>query len=224
MSGSFPPQSIEMHSGESSSTPVGGLRKRLFDVIAALTMVIVLSPLILCVAALIFVTDGRPILIRHNRVGFGGKQFPCFKFRTMVVDAQEALAAYLDANPRAMDEWKQTQKLKHDPRITPVGRVLRQLSVDELPQLVNIIEGHMSVVGPRPIVECEMDKYGVAIDHYLAARPGLTGLWQVSGRSNTAYETRVTCDCEYVEGWSMGRDIQIIARTIPAVLRAQGTY
>ncbi len=142
----------------------------------------------------------------------------------MVVDAQEALAAYLAANPLAMDEWKQTQKLKHDPRITPVGRVLRQLSIDELPQLVNIIQGHMSVVGPRPIVVGEMDKYGVAINHYLAARPGLTGLWQVSGRSNTAYETRVTFDCEYVQGWSMGRDIKIIVRTIPAVLRAQGTY
>jgi exopolysaccharide production protein ExoY len=204
--------------------PIGGYAKRVFDVTGALAALIVLCPLFFGVAALIWLTDGRPIFIRHMRVGYRGKLFPCFKFRTMVVNAQEALAAHLAANPDALVEWQHSQKLRDDPRITRVGAVLRQLSIDELPQLFNILQGHMSFVGPRPIVVAEVEKYGPAINDYLAARPGLTGLWQVSGRSDTTYESRVRFDSDYVQSWSMFRDVAIIVKTVPAVIWAKGTY
>ncbi|MGL4635490.1 MAG: sugar transferase [Beijerinckiaceae bacterium] len=206
------------------STPLGGVAKRAFDIVAAIAGLVVLSPLFIGVALLVWVTSGRPLFIQHNRVGYGGRLFPCLKFRTMVVNAQEALEQHLAAHAEARIEWEQTHKLKNDPRVTSVGRVLRQLSVDELPQLVNIVVGQMSVVGPRPIVPKEVEKYGSAIDDYLAARPGLTGLWQVNGRSDTSYEMRVLFDTEYVRTWSMSGDISIILRTIPAVLKAEGTY
>jgi exopolysaccharide production protein ExoY len=207
-----------------SVPPIGGSAKRIFDVAAALAALIALSPLFIGIAALIWLTDGRPIFIRHMRVGHRGKPFPCFKFRTMIVNAQEALAAHLAASPDALAEWQQTQKLRDDPRITRLGAVLRQTSVDELPQLFNILRGHMSFVGPRPIVEAEVEKYGPAIDDYLAARPGLTGLWQISGRSDTTYETRIRFDSDYVRSWSMVRDVAIIVKTVPAVIWAKGTY
>lgn len=216
-------ETFAAHADESLPTPIGGSGKRLFDVIAAVVALVALATLFLCVAALIGLVDGRPILIKHTRVGFGGKLFPCLKFRTMVVNADEALTTHLTAHPTAMDEWRRTQKLKCDPRVTPVGRILRQLSIDELPQLVNILQGDMSVVGPRPIVVGEMERYGVAINDYLAARPGLTGLWQVSGRSDTTYEARVNFDRDYVQNWSMSRDIEIIVRTVPVVFRTRGT-
>jgi exopolysaccharide production protein ExoY len=215
---------VEMTSAPAKASPVGGYAKRLFDFTGALAALAALSPLFFAVAALIWLTDGRPIFIRHMRVGYRGKSFPCFKFRTMVVNAQEALAAHLAANPEALAEWQQSQKLRDDPRITRVGAVLRQLSIDELPQLFNILQGHMSFVGPRPIVAAEIEKYGVAISDYLAARPGLTGLWQVSGRSDTTYESRVRFDSDYVRSWSMSRDVAIIVKTVPAVLLAKGTY
>jgi exopolysaccharide production protein ExoY len=204
--------------------PVGGQAKRWFDQTAALCALIAFSPLLAGLALLILLVDGRPILIRHNRIGYGGALFPCLKFRSMVVNGPEVLACHLAANPEAQEEWQRSQKLKDDPRVTPLGKVLRQLSVDELPQLLNIVQGHMSFVGPRPIVPAEVEKYGPAINDYLAARPGLTGLWQVSGRSNTTYEYRVQLDCQYVRSWSMRQDIVIIAKTVPAVFRAQGSY
>jgi exopolysaccharide production protein ExoY len=204
--------------------PIGGCAKRIFDVAAALAALIALSPLFIGIATLIWLTDGRPVFIRHMRVGYRGKLFPCFKFRTMVVNAQEALAAHLAASPDALAEWQQTQKLRDDPRITRLGAVLRQSSVDELPQLFNILRGHMSFVGPRPIVPAEVEKYGPAIDDYLVARPGLTGLWQISGRSDTTYETRIRFDSDYVRSWSMVRDVVIIVKTVPAVIWAKGTY
>jgi exopolysaccharide production protein ExoY len=209
---------------EALAAPVGGHGKRIFDVTAATLALLALFPLFAGVALLIWFTDGRPFFIRHTRIGHGGQPFGCLKFRTMVVDAQAALARHLAEHPDAQAEWQQTQKLRNDPRVTRVGRVLRQLSVDELPQLVNILQGEMSIVGPRPIVAAEVDKYGPAISDYLAARPGLTGLWQVSGRSDTSYEARVRFDCDYVRNWSLGRDVAIIAKTVPAVLRSQGSY
>jgi exopolysaccharide production protein ExoY len=215
---------VDIHSAPVRAAPIGGHAKRLFDFAGALAALVALSPVFIGIAALIWLTDGRPIFIRHMRVGYRGKLFPCFKFRSMVVNAQEALAAHLAANPDALAEWQQSQKLRHDPRITHVGAVLRQLSIDELPQLFNILQGHMSFVGPRPIVSAEIEKYGPAINDYLAARPGLTGLWQVSGRSDTTYESRVRFDSDYVRSWSMVRDVTIIVRTVPAVIWAKGTY
>lgn len=210
---------------ERLGTPVvGGYTKRAFDIVASLFALVALSPLFVCIATLIWVADGRPIFIRHNRVGLGGQLFPCLKFRTMSVNAEEALARHLACNPSAREEWRLTHKLKHDPRITPFGRYLRELSIDELPQLVNILQGNMSVVGPRPIVMEEIEKYGSSIEYYVSVRPGLTGLWQVSGRSDTTYEARVILDREYVQNWSMRQDIEIIARTVPEVLWARRTY
>jgi exopolysaccharide production protein ExoY len=203
---------------------VGGATKRSLDLACATIAVVVFSPLFLLVALLIKLSDGGPVLYRHPRVGCGGRPFSCLKFRTMMVDADAVLEQYLRESPEAAQEWRQTRKLKSDPRITSVGAVLRQLSLDELPQLINIIRGEMSVVGPRPIVSDEITLYGSHAPFYLRARPGLTGAWQVSGRNDVSYEGRVALDRAYVGNWSLWIDIKIVLRTIPAVITARGTY
>jgi exopolysaccharide production protein ExoY len=198
--------------------------KRLFDIVAATTALVSLSVLLLIVALAILVMQGRPVLIRHPRVGRGGAIFPCLKFRTMVRDADAALVRHLATEPSAMLEWQATRKLKNDPRVTPLGKILRETSLDELPQLINIIRGEMSIVGPRPIVSQEMIRYGSAITEYQSVRPGLTGLWQCSGRNDTSYEQRVMLDREYVRHWSMSGDFAIILRTVPALISFRGVY
>lgn len=198
--------------------------KRLFDLTVALLACLVFSPLIVLLALFLILFQGRPVLIAHRRLGQAGRLFPCFKFRTMVTNANEALAEHLKANPDARREWEATRKLRDDPRITPFGAVLRKSSADELPQLLNIIRGEMSLVGPRPIVEEEVVHYGPYIHYYLQVRPGLTGAWQISGRNDTTYQQRVELDTEYARSGSFGRDLQIIIRTIPAVLRSKGCY
>lgn len=197
--------------------------KRAFDLAVATTLMLVCLPFMAAIAVLIAL-QGWPVVFRHQRVGRGGKPFPCLKFRTMVVDSQEALRRHLEADPDAAEEWARTHKLKHDPRITRIGRVLRKTSLDELPQLANVMMGHMSLVGPRPIVPAEAVHYGERIGHYHGVRPGITGNWQVSGRSDTCYRQRVSLDTAYVLGRSLRKDISILFRTVPAVLRSKGSY
>ncbi|MBZ9676464.1 sugar transferase [Mesorhizobium sp. ES1-1] len=204
--------------------PIGGLVKRGFDIVGALVGLIALSPLFLMIALLVKFSDGGSIMYGHRRIGRGGRVFHCLKFRTMVPDGDKALAAYLASNPEAKVEWLTTRKLKNDPRVTRVGAVLRKLSLDELPQILNILQGDMSLVGPRPVVLEELDIYGTSAVYYLKSRPGLTGLWQVSGRNDVSYDSRVAFDRHYVENWSLIEDVRIIIKTVPAVWMSRGSY
>lgn len=207
----------------SPTIPLGGFVKRFFDVVVASILIAVMAPMIILVAALVISSDGWPFFIRHKRVGRGGQEFPCLKFRTMVVDADERLNALLAKDAAAAEEWRRNRKLCNDPRITLVGRALRKSSADELLQLLNVVKGDMSLVGPRPIVRDEAVLYGAQFREYMKARPGLTGLWQVAGRSDTSYAERVRLDCEYVRSWSLRKDVWIMIKTIPAVLAARGS-
>jgi len=203
---------------------VGGNAKRSFDIIAALAAILLLLPLFCLIALAIKLWDRGPIFYRHRRVGANGTAFDCLKFRSMVMNGDEVLSHHLAVNGAAAREWEESRKLRDDPRITPLGASMRKTSIDELPQLVNILKGEMSFVGPRPIVTAEVPKYGAAIAHYLRARPGLTGPWQVSGRNDVDYTTRVALDRGYVEDWSFRRDLVIIAKTARVVLTARGCY
>jgi exopolysaccharide production protein ExoY len=205
-----------------SGSIVGGGPKRWFDLAGALAALLLLMPLFCLIALAIKLWDGGPVFYRHSRVGLKGTAFNCLKFRSMVINADEVLARHLAANSEAADEWQKNHKLKRDPRITPLGESMRKTSIDELPQLLNILKGEMSFVGPRPIVTEEVQKYGSAIEHYLRARPGLTGPWQVSGRNDLDYATRVALDRGYVLNWSFWRDLTIIAKTARVVVAARG--
>jgi exopolysaccharide production protein ExoY len=205
------------------SCAVGGYAKRLLDILVAGTALVLLSPALLMVAVLIKLGQGGPMIFSHQRVGQTGKLFPCFKFRTMVTNGDEVLAAYLAANPRAAKQWRDFRKLDHDPRVTGLGRFLRKTSLDELPQLINVLRGEMSCVGPRPIVTAELEQYGEMAPYYLAGRPGVTGVWQVSGRNRLTYDDRVALDVYYVSHWSIWLDLRIMLMTIPAVLRVGDT-
>jgi len=178
----------------------------------------------LVLAILIKLDSPGPVFYRQTRIGLFGRKFPVFKFRTMVLDADRVLQDYLDQSPELKAEWLATHKLKQDPRVTRLGALLRKLSLDELPQLWNIIIGDMSLVGPRPIVDAEVEKYGKCYDLYIQVRPGLTGLWQVSGRNNTTYERRVELDEYYVRNRSLKLDFQILLRTALVVLKKDGAY
>lgn len=166
--------------------------------------------------------DGGPGFYGHPRIGRNGKTFGCLKFRTMVTNSAEALEQHLANNPAAAAEWEASRKLTHDPRITPIGRFLRKTSLDELPQLLNVLRREMSLVGPRPVVQDELKYYGDRVRYYKAVRPGITGLWQISGRSDTTYEQRVSLDTEYVLKWNLLLDLYILACTLPAVLTQKG--
>lgn len=212
------PSSGITHKPAEEARPIGGLLKRGMDLVIAGTALVLLSPLMLIVAALIRLTMGRPVIFGHDRIGHDGHVFRCYKFRTMIIGADEALRKYLETNPQAEKEWRETQKLKDDPRVTSLGRFLRKTSIDELPQIVNILRGDMSCVGPRPIVSAELARYGASALDYLRARPGLTGAWQVSGRTLLGYEERVALDSDYVRHWSISKDLRILVKTIPAVM------
>lgn len=207
-----------------SKSAVGGAGKRGFDVTAASVGLVLLIPLFLLIALAVKLADRGPIFYRHRRVGRNGIPFSCLKFRTMVPNADAVLHHHLATNRLAADEWQACRKLRDDPRVTSLGLVLRKTSLDELPQLFNILIGDMSVVGPRPIVSAEIVKYGDTIEHYLRARPGLTGLWQISGRNDVDYTRRVALDRRYVEEWSFGSDLLIILKTSFIVLSSRGCY
>lgn len=204
--------------------PVGGISKRSFDILVALAALVLLSPIFVLVMALVKYSDGGSIFYGHRRIGYNGSTFRCLKFRTMAENGDALLQEYLEQNPAAYEEWRNTRKLQYDPRVTVVGTVLRKLSLDELPQLLNILTGEMSIVGPRPVVQDELERYGSAAVFYLKSRPGLTGLWQVSGRNDVSYAARIAFDRHYVENWSIAQDIRIIAKTVPAVCLSRGSY
>ena len=204
--------------------PVGGISKRSFDILVALAALVVLSPIFVLIMALVKSSDGGRVFYGHRRIGYNGSTFRCLKFRTMAENGDVLLQRYLDENPQAREEWRETRKLQDDPRVTVVGSVLRKLSLDELPQLINILRGEMSIVGPRPVVEDELELYEASAVYYLRSRPGLTGLWQVSGRNDVSYAARVAFDTHYVRNWSLTSDLVIVARTIPAVCLSRGSY
>jgi lipopolysaccharide/colanic/teichoic acid biosynthesis glycosyltransferase len=192
--------------------------KRILDAVAASVLLLVLFPVFLVISILIVAKDGMPILFRHERIGRNGKKFGVLKFRTMRNDAEEMLAN----NPELLKEFSQSFKLEKDPRITKLGYWLRSCSLDELPQLINVLRGEMSLVGPRPIVEAELDKYGEFAGVYLSLKPGCAGLWQCSGRSDTSYEERVHIDVEYAMNASIPYDLSVFCWTIIAIFKRQG--
>ena len=198
--------------------------KRPLDVTLVLCFALVFLPFLLLIALALLIAQGRPILVSHQRIGRNGVGFGCLKFRSMVRNSDEVLSAYLSGNAAARAEWAQSRKLKSDPRVTQLGRVLRRSSVDELPQLLNVLRGDMSLVGPRPIVEQEVQYYGTAITHYHRVRPGLTGHWQVSGRSDVSYPSRIQMDVDYVDRIRFGRDLLIMLKTLPVVVTWRGSY
>ncbi|UVF18409.1 sugar transferase [Microvirga terrae] len=203
--------------------PVGGFTKRSFDVTLIVAGFILLWPLLLLIALLVRSSGPGPVIYRHKRIGYGGREFSCLKFRTMSVDGERILEEHFRQFPDARKEWQESRKLRHDPRITRIGSFLRKSSLDELPQLLNILCGDMSLVGPRPVVRDELVMYGPSAAHYLRARPGLTGAWQISGRSDTTYSERIALDADYVLRWSFISDLNIVVRTVPAVVFASGS-
>lgn len=197
--------------------------KRLFDIVGALALAVIFSP-VLIAAALGAVLWGQKFLFRHERVGRDGKAFQCLKLQTMVPDAERVLAKLLASDPELRAEWERDHKLKDDPRVTPFGRFLRSTSLDELPQLWNVLKGDMSLVGPRPVTRQELLRYGRNAVLYTMVRPGITGLWQVSGRSNAEYRRRVAMDVCYVKKQSLVLDLWILARTVIVVITRYGAY
>lgn len=204
------------------SAPEDLSAKRIFDVVISAIAILALMPIMLVVAVLIKLQDGGKALYWQPRYGLNGETFNCFKLRSMVPNAKQELEALLARDPDARAEWNATQKLTNDPRITRIGHFVRKTSIDELPQLFNVLRGDMSLVGPRPIVENEIAKYGEDFVHYCTVRPGLTGLWQIKGRSDTSYPERVAMDVEYVQTRSFWGDIAIAFMTVPAVLMSKG--
>lgn len=197
--------------------------KRAFDILVASCALAVLSPVLLTVAFIVK-RDGGPALFGHKRLGRQGKSFPCLKFRSMIINSDAALKKHLEANAEARAEWQRDHKLRDDPRVTRIGKILRRTSIDELPQLLNVLKGDMSIVGPRPIIVAETEKYDNDISHYYRVRPGITGLWQVSGRNDVSYTQRVQMDSWYVRNWSLWHDIAIICKTFPVVFNRNGAY
>ena len=204
---------------------MGNVVKTAFDYILTLVGAVFISPLLVYIAYRIKKEDPGPVFFAHTRIGKDGKPFPCFKFRSMVVNSQEMLQKYLAENPAAREEWERDFKLKDDPRGTPIGKFLRSTSLDELPQIFNVLRGEMSLVGPRPVIQEELDKYyGETAKLYCTVKPGITGLWQVSGRSDIGYDERVALDATYIKYRSMWGDIVILWKTIGVVLMKKGAY
>ena len=198
--------------------------KRAFDKAFAVACLVILSPVMLGIALAIGLSGGGPILFAHSRLGYGGRSFNCLKFRTMRQNSEDEFENLLRIDPIAREEWMEQRKLERDPRVDSIGYILRSTSLDELPQLFNVLRGEMSIVGPRPIVQSEIEKYGEHYCEYTTVRPGLTGIWQVSGRSETSYKRRVALDLSYIRHWSLMQDIRIVKRTIGVVLLGRGAY
>jgi exopolysaccharide production protein ExoY len=206
------------------TAPIGLTSKRIVDIVVAVSAIVLLAPLlIICFIATALSSPG-PVLFRHRRVGFNGRYFDCLKFRTMVTDASDCLRQLLESDPMAAAEWASHRKLRYDPRVTAIGAILRKSSLDELPQLFNVLRGDMSIVGPRPVTDEELVRYSSSVGAYLVCRPGITGLWQISGRSTAAYNKRVACDTFYARNWSMALDAKILIVTIPSLLLSDNAY
>lgn len=198
--------------------------KRCWDILLVLVSMPVMLPILGAVSAVILLSSPGPVFYSHRRIRKNGAFFSMWKFRTMCVNSTEVLEEYLARHPAAHAEWSQTHKLRKDPRITPLGGFLRRYSLDELPQLWNVLMGQMSLVGPRPIVAAEVEKYGDCFESYCRVKPGLTGLWQVSGRSELSYDARVALDTEYVERWSLTKDLMILLKTFASVVNQDGAF
>lgn len=197
--------------------------KRTMDIVGALVFFLFFGPLYLCVAAVVGLSMGRPVHFWQTRLGERGQRFRFYKFRSMVRDSDQVLDEFLSRNDMARTEWDTFQKLEKDPRITPIGQLIRKLSLDELPQFWNVLKGDMSLVGPRPCMERQRSLYGKGWEHYCAMRPGITGLWQVSGRNRLSYARRVELDIEYCANWSLWLDIKILFRTVRTVITGEGS-
>jgi Undecaprenyl-phosphate galactose phosphotransferase WbaP len=197
--------------------------KRGFDLVLGSLLIVLLAP-VLAVLWIAVRRDGGPALYGHLRVGRNGQKFRCLKFRSMVVNSEQVLRQLLEQDAEARAEWERDFKLRNDIRVTRIGHFLRRTSLDELPQLWNVVRGDMSLVGPRPVIDQELERYGSDVDYYLMTKPGMTGLWQVSGRSNTDYATRVSLDVAYAKGWSLSRDIAILFKTFKVVVQGSGAY
>jgi len=197
---------------------------RLFDIAGALLVLALATPIMVLVALAVKLTSRGPALFAQRRVGRGGERFACLKFRTMATDADAQLKTLLDHDPAAQEEWQRNQKLRHDPRVTPIGRLLRRTSLDELPQVFNVLIGDMSLVGPRPIVESEIPRYGRHFAIYCRVRPGVTGLWQIQRHAGTTYRRRVAFDVSFARSRSLRLYLLILARTVPAVLIGKGAW
>jgi undecaprenyl-phosphate galactose phosphotransferase len=219
----FSHEVLLIHLGNNLANPFYRLCKRVFDVVGSASLLLLLSPLLGLVAYKVS-RDGGQAFFGHVRVGQNGQPFKCYKFRSMVVNAQEVLQHLLASDPVAQAEWNQDFKLKNDPRVSKLGHLLRRTSLDELPQLWNVFKGEMSLVGPRPIVQAELERYADDVDYYLMTKPGMTGLWQVSGRNDVDYATRVYLDSWYVKNWSLWSDIAILFKTIGVVTKRSGAY
>jgi undecaprenyl-phosphate galactose phosphotransferase len=197
--------------------------KRCFDLTVGCLLLVLTAPLFALIGWRLR-RKGGPIFFGHTRIGQGGRRFKCLKFRTMVPNADKVLDDHLEAHPDLREEWEKHHKLRKDPRITRIGRWLRRTSLDELPQLINVIRGEMSLVGPRPVIADELERYGDNLVYYIESKPGLTGLWQVSGRSDTTYRQRVHLDSWYARNWSLWCDLVILMKTPTAVFRGFGAY
>ena len=204
--------------------PLNRVLKTVFDYTLTLLGIIAISPILLFIALWIYKDSPGPVIFKHIRIGKDGKPFPCYKFRSMCVDAKEKLAELLANDPAAREEWERDFKLKNDPRITKSGAFLRKTSLDELPQIFNVLKGEMSLVGPRPVIKDELQRYGEYVGDYLMVRPGITGLWQVNGRSDTTYDERVQMDSWYVRNWGVWLDVMLLWRTVKAVFVGKGAY
>lgn len=204
--------------------PLNRVLKTVFDYTLTLLGTIAISPILLFIALWIYKDSPGPVIFKHIRIGKDGKPFPCYKFRSMCVDAKEKLAELLANDPAAREEWERDFKLKNDPRITKSGAFLRKTSLDELPQIFNVLKGEMSLVGPRPIIQEELERYGEYVGDYLMVKPGITGMWQVSGRSDIEYHERVLLDSWYVRNWSVWIDIVMLFKTFAVVAMRKGAY
>lgn len=197
---------------------------RALDVLGAACLLLFFLPLMILIALAVFVSNPGPVFFSQTRIGRNGKPFKCHKFRTMATDAEARLANLLSESADARAEWERDYKLRVDPRIVGIGRFLRKSSLDELPQLWNVMMGEMSLVGPRPVVEGELSRYGKYVSHYYSVRPGLTGLWQISGRNDVSYRRRVAYDVLYARKSRIGDNMRILALTVPCVLARRGSY
>ena len=198
--------------------------KRFLDIFIILLFSPLLLPVFLILMILVKCTSKGPIFYGHPRVGKNGKMFKCWKFRSMDIRSQEMLAEILATDPVRAEEWERERKFQDDPRVTKFGKILRKTSLDELPQLINILVGDMSFIGPRPVTDEEMDKYGEYRDYVLSVLPGLSGMWQVSGRSETSYDERIYFDTYYIQNWSIWLDFWIIIKTFWVVIKGKGAY
>ena len=215
----YGPSSLGTRARRSPSDSV----KRGIDIVLAGTGLVFLAPAIVLVMVAMLIADGRPLCYAHTRIGRHGHPFQCLKFRTMCRDSAARLEALLASCPHSRREWEESRKLRHDPRVHRLGDFMRRSSLDEIPQLLNVLRGEMSLVGPRPVTKDELERYGEAVGHYLSQRPGITGLWQVSGRSDTSYGERVALDSCYATTRSMWLDMVILYRTVIVVLCMRGS-